>query len=133
MSIDYGTKKIGFAVTDPLQIIVNGLETQSQESHWAFLEKYLTKEEVEIVVIGHPEHPDGSPTKLHQHIIGLKRKIQKNFPSVKVVLHPEAFTSEHAKEVIYKSGLGRKKRQDKKRIDKVAAMLILQDYLGHLE
>ena len=133
MAIDYGSKKIGFAVTDPLQISVNGLETQSQETYWAFLATYLEKEEVLEVVIGHPHHADGTPTKLHSHIIGLKRKIEKNFPEVKVVLHPEAFTSERAKEIIYRSGLKRKQRRDKERIDKVSAMLILQDYLGHLE
>lgn len=133
LAIDYGSKKVGFAVTDPLQISVNGLETQPQKDYWDFLQDYLSNEDVEKVVIGHPEHIDGTPTKLHQHIIGLKRKIEKNFPDVIVVLHPEAYTSKRAKEIIYKSGLGRKKRMEKERIDKVSAMLILQDYLGHLE
>ena len=133
MAIDYGTKKIGFAVTDPLQLSVNGLETQSQETYWDFINTYLQKEEVETVVIGHPLHADGTPTQLHSHIIGLKRKIEKNYPGVEVVLHPEALTSKRAREVIYKAGIKKKKRRDKTRIDKVSAMLILQDYLGHLE
>lgn len=133
MAIDYGTRKIGFAVTDPLQISVNGLETQSQETYWPFLSEYLESEIVEKVVLGYPEHADGSPTKLYPHIIGLKRKIEKNFPEVEVVLHPEDYTSQKAKQVIIDAGVKQKQRRDKELVDKVSAMLILQDYLGHTE
>jgi putative Holliday junction resolvase len=133
LAIDYGTKRIGIAVTDPLQISVNGLPTQTQETYWSFLEQYIRKEEVEEVVLGYPEHADGTPTHLFQHIKGLQRKLVKNFSGVNVVLHPEDYTSKRASEIIMASGLKRKKRREKERIDKVSAILILQDYLGHLK
>lgn len=132
MAVDYGTKRIGFAITDPLQLTVNGLPTQKQSAYWAFLEAYLKKETVEKVVLGYPEHADGSPTKLFQHIKGLARKIKKNFPALKVVLHEEDYTSKRASEIILKAGVKKKQRRVKERIDKISAVLILQDYLGHI-
>lgn len=131
LCIDYGTKRSGLAATDILQIAVHSLETIPTGLLWEWLETYLINEPVEKVVIGHPTHSDGNAVHFMDQIKGLMRKIEKKFPSVKVELHDEAYTSVRAKEVILQSGVKKEKRKDKKLVDKIAAVLILQDYLGH--
>lgn len=133
LSIDYGTKRCGIAVTDPLQIIVSGLDTVSTNELLDFIKDYCTEEEVEEFVIGYPMHLDGSPAQIASHIIGFSRKLEKLFPEKAVTLHDERFSSEDAKRVILNSGTKKKKRRDKGLVDKVSAVLILQDYLGHLQ
>ncbi|MEL7221658.1 MAG: Holliday junction resolvase RuvX [Bacteroidota bacterium] len=129
LAIDYGNKRTGLAVTDPLQIIANGLTTVPTSELLGFLENYFTEETVETVVIGEPRHADGSPTQLMRHIVGLSRKIKKMQPGIKIVLQDERFTSVMAKEAILQSGLKRKKRREKGLVDKIAATIILQEYL----
>ncbi len=129
LAIDYGTKRTGLAVTDPLQIIASGLDTVATGELLDYLIAYLAEEEVETIVIGEPRHVDGTPTKLVPQIIGLARKLSKLFPAVKVVMHDERYTSEMAKEAIRNSGARRKKRRDKALVDKIAAAIILQEYL----
>ena len=131
MGIDYGTKRCGVAATDILQIAVHGLETLPSAELWPFLEKYLNTEQVEKIVIGHPTHADGNEVSFMNQIIGLQRKIKKFKPEIEVVLHDEAFSSAKAKQVILNSGVGQNKRKDKSLVDKIAAILILQDYLKH--
>lgn len=132
MSIDYGTKRTGIAVTDPLQIIVNGLDTVSTPEIFPFLKTYFEEEEVEKIVVGEPLYPDGNPAQIHHIVIGFVRKLKKKYPEKEVVMHDERYTSEAAKEVIRNSGLKQKKRRDKSLVDKISAVLILQDYLGHI-
>jgi putative Holliday junction resolvase len=129
LAIDYGAKRTGLAVTDPLQIIANGLATVPTHELLSFIEAYMAEESVEAVVIGMPEHADGNPTELVPHIHGLARKLQQLFPGLEVVFQDERLTSVMAKAAILNSGLGRKKRQDKGLVDKVAATIILQAYL----
>ncbi len=129
MAIDYGTKRTGIAVTDPLQIIANGLDTIDTAGLLAYLEKYLAEEEVETVVVGEPLHADGSPTYLEPHIVGFIRKLQKVFPDLNIVRQDERFTSVMAKEALLESGLKKKKRREKGLIDKMAATVLLQEYL----
>ncbi len=129
MAIDYGTKRTGIAVTDPLQIIANGLETVDTKELLAFLQAYLEEEEVETVVIGEPLHADGTPTYLEPHIVGFIRKLEKQHPALNIVRQDERFTSVMAKEALLESGLKRKKRQEKGLVDKMAATILLQEYL----
>ena len=129
LSIDYGTKRTGLAVTDPLQIIPTGLDTVPTAELEAYLQDYLSREEVETIVVGEPFYPDGNPAQIHHMVVGLARKLRKLFPEVEVVMQDERFTSEEAKAVIRQSGARRKKRQDKGLVDKVSAVLILRDYL----
>ena len=129
MAIDYGTKRTGIAVTDPLQIIANGLDTIDSAGLLAYLEKYLAEEEVETVVVGEPLHADGSPTYLEPHIVGFIRKLQKVFPDLNIVRQDERFTSVMAKEALLESGLKKKKRREKGLVDKMAATILLQEYL----
>lgn len=129
LAIDYGTKRSGMAVTDPLQLTIGGLDTLPTEELMDFLQRYLEAEEVETIVLGEPLHPDGRPAQIHHLVMGLARRLQKQFPQVEVVFQDERFTSEDAKTVIRQSGVGKKKRRDKELVDKVSAVLILKDYM----
>ena len=132
LSIDYGTKRVGLAVTDPLQIIANGLDTISTKEIFDFLKDYFSKEDVEQIVIGEPLHLDGNPTYVTPLVHELAEKLKKLYPDIKVVLQDERFTSVDARRIIRESGAKKKKRQDKSLIDKVSAVLILQDYLERI-
>ena len=132
LSIDYGTKKCGLAVTDPLQIIVNGLETVSTSHLEQYLKDYCRREVVSDIIIGLPRHPDGNPAQLAPEIERVALKLRQLIPSVNILTHDESYTTKHAKQIILKSGLSKKKRRDKALIDKVSAVLILQDYLAHI-
>lgn len=129
LAIDYGTRRCGLAVTDPLQLTVNGLETVHADELIDYLRAYLQRETVETIVVGEPLHPDGQPAQIHHLVVGLVRKLKKLFPAVEVVLQDERDTSQEARQVIRQSGVRRKKRRDKSLVDQVSATLILRDYL----
>lgn len=129
MGIDYGTKRTGIAVTDPLQLIASGLTTVPTNELFDFIKKYLQEEAVEAIVVGEPMYPDGNPAQLAPHVKGFVNKLRKEHPSVPVFMQDERFTSEMAKQVIRESGAKQKKRRDKALVDKVSAALILEDYL----
>jgi len=129
LAIDYGTKRTGLAVSDPLQIIATGLTTVPTGELFSFLENYLNEEEVETIVVGEPLHLDGNPSQIAHLVVGFIRKIKKSFPEIQILGWEERFTSEEAKKVILQSGVKKKKRRDKNLVDKVAATLILQDFM----
>jgi putative Holliday junction resolvase len=129
MGIDYGTKRTGIAVTDPLQIIASGLATIATKEVFEFLTNYFQEEEVEKVVVGEPMHKDGNPAQIAHMVVGFVRKLKKEFPHIEIVMHDERGTSVQAKEIIMQSGIKQKKRRDKTLVDKIAAALILEDYL----
>lgn len=129
MGIDYGTKRTGIAVTDPLQIIASGLTTIPTPEVFEFLVKYFLEEEVEKIVVGEPLHPDGQPAQIAHLVKGFVNKLKKQFPDIEVVTHDERFTSEAAKSIMLQSGIGKKKRRDKALVDQISAGLILEDYL----
>jgi putative Holliday junction resolvase len=132
LSIDYGTKRCGLAVTDPLQLIVSPLETVSTKELLQFLVDYMNQEEVEKVVIGRPTHADGNPTFLWDHIQKLSVKLTKQYPDLEIDYEDETLTSVSAKRILLESGAKMKKRRDKKLVDKISAVLILQSYLKHI-
>ncbi|MGB1217688.1 MAG: Holliday junction resolvase RuvX, partial [Saprospiraceae bacterium] len=129
MGIDYGTKKTGIAVTDPLKIITTALDTVPTVDLFEYLADYFQKEEVEVVVIGEPLHMDGTPMKQHQNIVGFSRKLQKLYPEKEVVFQDERYSSMEAKQIILNSGAKKKKRRDKTLVDKISAALILEYYM----
>jgi putative Holliday junction resolvase len=129
MSIDYGTKRTGIAVTDPLQLIATGLSTVHTKDLFEFLANYFKEEDVEKIVVGMPTHADGNPVPVTQHIIGFIRKLQKLYPAKEVVTVDERYTSSNASDIIQQSGYKKKKRHDKALIDKIAAALILERYM----
>ncbi len=132
MGIDYGEKRTGLSATDPLQIIVNGLETVETKHLENFLSRYLIVEEVEKIVIGLPRHKDGNFTPLKPKIDALALFIKTHFPAVVVDFEDESFTSSQSRDIIFQSGVKKSKRKDKSLVDKVSAVLILQKYLGHI-
>jgi putative Holliday junction resolvase len=129
MAIDYGTKKTGIAVTDPLKIIANGLDTVPTGELMAFLDGYFFTEVVETMVFGEVIRADGTPGSNHKKIQNLMAHIAKKYPNINLTTFDESFTSLRAKEIILKSGVKKKKRQDKALVDKISAVLILQDYM----
>jgi len=129
IGIDYGSKRVGMAVTDPLQIISSSLCTLSNEGFLAFLSNYILSEEVEAIVIGEPFYPDGNPAQTHGEIMKVGKKIQQLFPAIPVFLQDERFSSVEAKDTILASGIGKKKRREKGMVDRVAAAIILDAFM----
>jgi len=129
MAFDYGTKRIGIAVTDPLQIIASALTTVHPEEIWNFLQQYLLNEQIETFVVGQPKQLDGTASESAQHVVGFVRKLQKTYPTIRVVQVDERFTSKMASAVIAQSGKKKSKRQEKGLIDTISATIILQSYL----
>ena len=129
LGIDYGLKRTGIAVTDPLQIIASSLDTVETKSLMDFLKKYIEEEEVEAIIFGEPLHKDGNPTHVAKAIYKFIKKVNKAFPDLKVELQDERYSSSDAKKIIFNSGAKQKKRRDKALVDKVSAALILQEWM----
>ncbi|WP_313260678.1 Holliday junction resolvase RuvX [Sphingobacterium sp.] len=129
MAFDYGTKRIGIAVSDSMQIIATPLTTIHPEEIWRFLSGYLASEKVETFVIGRPRQMDGTASGSDQHVVGFRRKLRRTYPNIPIVEVDERFTSKIASQAISQSGMKKSKRQDKQLIDKVSAVLILQTYM----
>ena len=129
LAFDYGTKRIGIAVTDPLQIIATGLTTVHPKDAIQFLQNYLQKEQVEAFIIGDPKQMDGSDSNSKQHAKGFATLLKKSFPSIAQYWVDERFTSKMAQQTIVKSGLKKTDRQNKDRVDTIAATIILQYFM----
>jgi putative Holliday junction resolvase len=129
LSIDYGLKRTGIAVTDELQIIASGLTTIASETALAFLKDYFSKENVDKVLIGEPKQMNGQPSESSEIIEKFVTKFKLEFPEMKVERSDERFTSKMAFQTMIDSGLKKKQRQNKALIDEIAATIMLQDYL----
>jgi len=129
LAFDYGTKRIGVAVTDPLQIIATGLDTIHPKDIIEYLKKYLSTEQVELFVVGEPRQMNGSPSQSTPHIKGFITTLKKNFPDIPVERIDERFTSKMASAVVAQSGFKKTDRQNKERLDTISATIILQTYL----
>lgn len=130
LSIDYGKKRTGIAVTDPAQIIANGLTTVDTGNLITFLKDYVSREEVERFVVGLPTQPNGQPSENQKRVLTFVEKLQKVFPQIPVELYDERFTSVLAHRVILDSGISKKRRQvDKGLVDEISACIILQNYM----
>lgn len=130
LAIDYGKKRTGLAVTDPLRIIASGLTTIETPQLFSFLKDYFSKEKVEIVIIGEPKQMDGTPSESTEIIEKFILQFRQEFPTIKIERMDERFTSKMASKTLLDSGLKKKKRQNKALIDEVAATIMLQDYLN---
>ena len=129
MAFDYGTKRIGIAVTDPLQIVANALTTVHPNEIFDFLKNYLQTEQVETFVVGKPRQMDGSDSESASHVVGFIRLLKKQFPAIPVAEVDERFTSKMASAVIAQSGMKKGKRQQKGLVDTISATIILQSYM----
>lgn len=130
MAIDYGSKRCGIAVSDPLQIIANGLTTVSTHELFTFLENYFRKEDVETIVVGEPKRMSGEATDATPLVNAFVKQLAKRFPEKKIARIDERFTSKMAFQSMIDSGLKKKDRQNKALIDEVSATIILQSYMG---
>lgn len=133
LSIDYGTKRTGIAVSDPLRIIAGGLETVETKQLERWLAAYMAREEVSTIVVGKPMQPNGQPSETWRFVEPLVRRLRAAWPDKEVVLYDERFTSVLAHRAILESGIGKMARRDKALVDKVSATIILQDYMEHLQ
>ena len=129
LSIDYGKKRTGIAVTDPLQIIANGLATVSTSELFDFLKDYLSHEQVERIIIGRPLQTNGQPSENLQRVEQFVNRWRKEMPDVPVEYVDERFTSVLAHQAMIDGGLRKKARQDKALVDKISATIMLEDYL----
>ena len=133
VAIDYGKKRTGIAVTDPLQMIAQGLCTiESAQLVW-FLKSYFQKEDVSEIVIGYPKNLDNTDTDITKKVEKLHQQFQKLFADKKTILIDERFTSKMAFQSIIDSGVSKKERRNKGLIDEVSATIILQSYLEQKE
>ena len=131
IAIDYGKKRTGIAVTDPLRLISNNLATVPSEEIYDFLAGYFSEEEVDIIVIGYPKKLNNKPSESVIYINPFIKKLEIMFPDKEIVLMDERFTSKIAFRSMIEGKLKKKKRRDKKLIDKLSANLILQSYLDY--
>ena len=129
LAIDYGLKRTGIAVTDPMQIIATGLTTIHSQELIPFLKNYFKTEEVEKIVIGLPTNWDGTDTHGTQPAVEAVRILKKNFPHIPVQTVDERYTSKMAKDAMLQMGMKKKERQDKKIVDEIAATIILQEFM----
>ncbi|MBQ4387016.1 MAG: Holliday junction resolvase RuvX [Prevotella sp.] len=129
VSIDYGKKRTGLAVTDPLQIIAGGLATVSTSELFEFLCGYVAREDVERIVIGEPRQPNGAPSENLPRVQQFVSRWRKAMPQIPIDYYDERFTSVLAHRAMLDGGLKKKARQDKALVDEISATIILEDYM----
>ena len=129
LSVDYGKKRTGLAVTDPLQLIAGGLATVETHTLFDYLKAYVEREEVECIIIGEPRQPNGQPSENLQRVQQFVNRWRKAFPAIPIELYDERFTSVLAHQAMIDGGLKKKARQDKALVDEISATIILQDYM----
>jgi putative Holliday junction resolvase len=130
LSIDYGGKRTGIAVTDPLQIIATGLTTIETKDFIKFLKDYISKEQVEKIIIGMPLNMDDSATHATPLVENAIKQLKKHFPNIPVETVDERYTSKLAKDAMLQMGLKKMQRRDKKLVDEIAATMMLQEYMN---
>jgi putative holliday junction resolvase len=130
MAIDYGKKRTGLAVTDPLQIIATGLTTVESPKLLAFLKEYVRKEPVELILIGEPKNWDDSDTHATNMVRHIMQRLRKEFPAIPLLPVDERYTSKMASRAMIEMGMKKKQRQNKALVDEIAATIMLQEYLG---
>ena len=129
LSIDYGRKRTGLAVTDPLQLIAGGLVTVATHKLFDWLKDYTSREQVERIVIGEPRQPNGQPSENLPRVQEFVNRWRKAMPQIPIELYDERFTSVLAHQAMLAGGLKKKARQDKALVDEISATIILEDYL----
>jgi putative Holliday junction resolvase len=132
LCIDYGGKRSGIAVTDPLQIIATGLTTIDTKNFIPFLKDYFSKEQVEKIIIGMPLNMDDTATHATPLVENAIKQLKKHFPAIPVETVDERYTSKMAKDAMLEMGLKKKQRRDKKIVDEIAAVIMLQEYMNKI-
>ena len=133
LSIDYGKKRTGLAVTDPLRIIASALTTVETKELEKYLAGYFSKNDVDIIVLGKPSQMNGQPSETMRYIEPLAGRLRHAYPDKEVVLYDERFTSVLAHRTMIESGIGKMARRDKAVVDRISATIILQSYMDSIE
>ncbi|MCF2604207.1 Holliday junction resolvase RuvX [Parabacteroides distasonis] len=129
MAIDYGRKRTGIAVTDSLQMIANGLTTVPSGELVKFIQNYMAKEPVELIVVGQPKQMNNEPSENMRYVQAFVTHLKRTLPQIPVEYYDERFTSVMAHQAMLEGGLRKKKRQEKALVDEISAVIILQAYL----
>ena len=129
LSVDYGQKRTGLAVTDSLQIIAGGLATVSTSALFDYLKDYISKEPVEKIIIGEPRQPNGEPSENLARVQQFVNRWRKSMPQVPIEFYDERFTSVLAHQAMLDGGLKKKARQNKALVDEISATILLQNYM----
>ena len=129
LAIDYGTKRTGIAVTDPLRIVPGGLKTVATHELQAFLADYFKREPVDLIVVGFPTNMNGEDSASMKQIRPFVEKLRKQYPDKEIVMFDERFTSVIAQRAILDSGIGKMARRNKALVDEVSATIILESYM----
>ncbi|HUP11973.1 MAG TPA: Holliday junction resolvase RuvX [Niastella sp.] len=129
LSIDYGKKRTGLAVTDPLQIIATGLTTVETPKLFQYLKAYFAKEAVELIIMGEPKNLDDSDTHATPLVKQAVARLKREFPAITIKMVDERFTSKMASQAMIDMGMKKKQRQNKALVDEIAATIMLQEYL----
>lgn len=132
LCIDYGMKRTGIAVSDPLQIIATGLTTVNSGDLVLFLKDYFKKEEVELIIIGEPKNLDNSDTHATPLVKAIIIKLKKEFPQMQLKTVDERYTSKMAKQAMIEMGMKKKDRRNKRTVDEIAATITLQEYMQNI-
>ena len=130
LCIDYGLKRTGVAVTDPLKIIASGLTALDTKDVLHFLKNYFQQEQVELILLGEPKNLDDTDTHATSLVNEFQKKLQKEFPSIPVEKIDERYTSKMAVRAMLEMGMKKKDRRNKKNVDEIAATIMLQEYLA---
>jgi putative Holliday junction resolvase len=133
LAIDYGLKRTGLAVTDPLQIIATGLTTVPSQELIKYLKDYFSKEEVELIVIGEPKNWDDSATHATPLVEAIIKRLKKEFPNIPLKTADERYTSKMARQAMIDMGMKKMQRRNKAIVDEIAATIILQEYLNSVQ
>lgn len=129
LSIDYGKKRTGIAVSDPLQIIANGLTTVETAKLEDFLKEYLQKESVSTIVVGLPKQMDNQASENMKRVEPFVNRLRKLYPDIVIEYFDERFSSKMAQQAMIDGGLKKKERQNKSLVDEISATIILQGYM----
>ncbi len=129
LAIDYGTRRTGLAVSDPLRIIAGALATVETKQLERYLADYFAENDVDIIVLGKPAQMNGTPSQTMRYIEPLAGRLRHAYPDKEVVLYDERFTSVLAHRTMLESGIGREARRDKALVDRISATIILQSYM----
>ena len=129
LCIDYGAKRTGLAVTDPMKIIASSLTAVDTKDLLTFLKKYFEQETVELILIGEPKNLDDSDTHATPLVNQFIKKMQKEFPAIPIKKVDERYTSKLATQAMLQMGMKKKDRRNKKNVDEIAATIMLQEHL----
>ncbi|WP_300107596.1 Holliday junction resolvase RuvX [uncultured Alistipes sp.] len=133
LAIDYGTRRTGIAVSDPLRIIAGGLETVDTKELERWLARYFADNDVSTIVLGKPTQMNGAPSETWRFVEPLAARLRRAYPDKEVVFYDERFTSVIAHRTMLDSGIGKMARRDRALVDKISATIILQGYMESIK